>query len=108
MNNKRGMRVTRAGLIVLIALTLSSGSAVAQEGWDFIAGGGVYRDNVYPGSSDYYVVPVPIAGATYETGNFSYYISILNGAGVSWFSEETGLSASASVKYGDDTDVSRL
>jgi outer membrane scaffolding protein for murein synthesis (MipA/OmpV family) len=104
MERKEGLNICIA---ILLALFISAGFPVktrAEGSLSFMAGGGVYRDNVYTGSSDFYIAPVPIAQVSYGTENVSCYLSVPNGLGVSWSSEEKGLNASASVRYGEERD----
>jgi outer membrane scaffolding protein for murein synthesis (MipA/OmpV family) len=91
-------------LITMVALAGSPEKALGENGWDFMAGGGVYKSSVYPGSKDYYVVPVPLVRADYGKGDLSFFIGILNGLGVNWVNEEKGLTGSLSARYGELRD----
>jgi outer membrane scaffolding protein for murein synthesis (MipA/OmpV family) len=102
MNIKRGMRATRTCLIVLIALTLSSGSAVAQEGWDFTAGGSVCSTSVYTGSGDYYLDFSPLLQAQYGMGDVVFSLSLMDGLGVTWVNQEKGFLGSITVVGGEE------
>jgi len=104
MKNHRPSKFPVMITVVLLCLACVLENALADNQWDFTVGGGFYRDSVYAGSDDFYVVPVPIARASYARGNLSFYLSLLNGIGVSWFNEEKGLTASTSVRYGQERD----
>lgn len=104
MRRNGSLNLLAAILITISALGASPEIAQGENGWDLMAGGGIYRDNVYPGSNDYYVVPIPMARVSYGRGDFSSYLSVLNGLGVSWLDEEAGLSISTSVRYGEERD----
>ena len=88
--------------IILISLTAFAGSAAtASDGWNFTAGMGVYTENVYIGSDDYYVTPLPTFKAQYTRGGVSYSISLLEGLGVTYMNQQGGFLASVTINAGD-------
>jgi outer membrane scaffolding protein for murein synthesis (MipA/OmpV family) len=104
MRNNRLSRLLTFVFLTLLLLARSPGGAFAANSWDFMMGGGIYRANTYPGSNDYYVVPVPMARASYGKGNVSYSLSIPDGLGVTWSRQEKGLMGRINMNYGEIRD----
>ena len=75
-----------------------------QPGWAFTAGVAVGGENVYPGSGDYYLTPLPSMSASYNRGNATYSLSLLEGLGISYVVPKWGLIASANVNAGARRD----
>jgi outer membrane scaffolding protein for murein synthesis (MipA/OmpV family) len=75
-----------------------------QPGWAFSAGLAVGGENVYPGSNDYYLTPLPSLSASYSRGNISCSLSVLEGLGVTYMIPKWGLIASANVNAGARRD----
>ncbi len=89
-------------LLIGIAVLLAAQTLPAQEaGWHFALGGGVGGENVYVGSDDYYIMPLPILKASYAQDNFKYSLSLLEGIEVSYISPNLGLLASVNVNAGE-------
>jgi len=91
----------RAVLSFVIVLACCATTVVAQQGWDFSVGTGVYTENVYIGSDDYYVTPLPSFKANYTRGAISYSISLLEGLGVTYMNQQHGFLASVTINAGD-------
>ncbi|MEA3296239.1 MAG: MipA/OmpV family protein [candidate division Zixibacteria bacterium] len=100
---QRWSRLVRP-FIILISLTAFAGSAVvASERWDFTAGMGVYTENVYIGSDDYYVTPLPSFKANFTRGAISYSISLLEGLGVTYVNPRRGFLGSVTINAGNNS-----
>ena len=83
-------------MIVLAAQTLYA----QQPGWEFSLGAGIGGENIYVGSDDYYIAPLPSAKASYTSGNFNYSLSLLEGLGITYMNPSWGLMASVNVNSG--------
>lgn len=90
--------------LCLLAAASSQPVAAQQPGWAFTAGAGVGSENVYPGAEEFFVTPLPSVSATYNRGNASFSISILEGLGVDYVIPKWGLIASANVNAGPRRD----
>lgn len=89
-------------LFVAIAVLLATHMLYAQEaGWNFTLGGGVAGENVYVGSDDYYLMPLPNFKASYAKGSFDYSFSLLDGLGVTYTNQKLGLLTSVTVNAGE-------
>lgn len=84
---------------LIIALAAQSVHAEAP-GWEFSLGGGVGGENVYLGSDDYYLTPLPSASASYTRGSINYSLSLLEGLGITYVIPDWGLMASVNVNAG--------
>lgn len=91
----------RAVLSFVLVLACCATTVVAQQGWDFSVGMGVYTENVYIGSNDHYVTPLPSFKAIYTRGAASYSISLLEGLGVTYVNSRRGFLTSLTVNVGD-------
>lgn len=91
------------GLCLLTAIGVQPLDAQDSR-WTFTAGVGIGGENVYPGSDDYYVSPLPSMSASYRSGNLSYSISILDGVGITYIIPKWGLIATANVNAGARRD----
>jgi outer membrane scaffolding protein for murein synthesis (MipA/OmpV family) len=88
-----------------LALIMAAPSLTAQQpGWEFTAGLAVGGQNVYPGSDDYYLTPMPSLSASYSRGSVSYSISIMEGLGVAYMIPKWGLIATANINFGARRD----
>jgi outer membrane scaffolding protein for murein synthesis (MipA/OmpV family) len=89
-------------LTIAAALLVLGGTAAvhAEDGWELSVGAGVVGAPVYEGSRDYYASPVPSIDVSWTKGGFSLSASILDGLGVMYVDEGTGILASASVNMG--------
>lgn len=87
-------------MVVLIGMTLS-GTSRAQDGWSFTAGAGVYGENVYFGSGEYYLTPLPTFKATYTRGGVSCSISLLEGLNLTYVDQSRGFISSLEVNAGN-------
>ncbi len=92
----------RTVMLVVSIVACVATEAGAAEGWDRAVGAGVFGDNVYAGSDDRYVVPLPTFDATYTKGSFSYGISLMDGLSASYQDPENGLLASISINAGEE------
>ncbi|MCK4413719.1 MAG: MipA/OmpV family protein [Candidatus Eisenbacteria sp.] len=98
---RRWSQLGRAALSFVLVSACCATTAVAQRGWDFSVGAGVYTENVYSGSDDYYLTPLPTFKAMYTRGGLSYSISLLEGLGVTYMNQQRGFLASVTINAGD-------
>lgn len=87
-------------LIACLILLAAQMASAQQNGWDFSVGAGVGSENVYVGSEDYYVAPLPEFKASYTSGNVNYALSLLEGLGVTYLNPGWGLMASVNLNAG--------
>ncbi len=88
--------------LIGIAVLLATQTLPAQEtGWGFTVGGGICGENVYVGSDDYYVMPVPNVKASYSKGRVAYSLSVLEGLGVTYMNPNLGLLAGVNINAGE-------
>ncbi len=88
-------------LLVAMAILFAVETIQAgQDGWNFELGAGVCGENVYPGSDEYYVVPVPNLKVSYTRGVLDYSLSVLEGASVTYTSPGSGFLVSFNVNAG--------
>lgn len=87
-------------VVLLTAQTLRA----QQSSWEFSLGAGMGGENVYLGSDDYYISPLPSLNATYTSGNMSYSLSLLDGLGITYMNPNWGLMASVNVNAGATRD----
>ncbi len=88
-------------LIVGVIVVIAAQALSAQDaGWTFTLSGGIAGENVYLGSDDYYLTPLPNFRASYAKGKFNGSFSLLDGLGLSYRIPSLGLLASLSVKSG--------
>lgn len=93
-----------AVLFLAITASLMAGPARAAEGWVFTGGVGVLSTNVYVGSDDSFVVPLPTLTAEYSKGAASYSVSVLEGLTATYYSEDYGLLGSLNLTFGNERD----
>ena len=93
----------RAVLSFVLVSVCCATTAVAQQGWGFSVGMGVYTENVYIGSDDYYVTPLPSFKANYTRGAISYSISLLEGLGVTYVNPRRGFLSSITLNAGNNS-----
>ena len=92
-------------LIACWMILLAAQSANAQQnGWEFSVGGGVAGEYVYVGSDDYYVTPLPSFKASYTHENVNYYLSLLDGLGVTYMNPGWGLMMDVNLNAGSYRD----
>lgn len=88
---------------MIIALTTQTLHA-QQSGWEISLGAGMAGENVYLGSNDYYITPLPSLNASYASGNVTYSLSLLDGVGITYMKPNWGLMASVNVNAGATRD----
>jgi len=92
-------------LIACWMILLAAQAANAQQnGWEFSVGGGVAGEYVYLGSDDYYVAPLPSFKASYTHKNVNYYLSLLDGLGVTYMNPGWGLMMDVNLNAGSYRD----
>lgn len=92
-------------LIACWMILLAAQSANAQQnGWKFSVDGGVAGENVYVGSDDYYVAPLPSFKASYSHENVNYSLSLLDGLGVTYMNPAWGLMVDVNLNAGATRD----
>lgn len=94
------MRAILATLTSLMVFFTVYSLQAQQSDWQFSIGGGVCSENVYVGSDEYYVTPVPNLNASYKRGNFDCSLSLLEGLGFTYMRPDLGLIANFTINYG--------
>ncbi len=89
--------------LVLAALCIAATGVAAQE-WDLTVGAGFFVDSVYAGSDDDYVSPLITFRAAYSRRQYSYFVSLLEGAGVAYTAPDGRIAASLAVGMGAKRD----
>jgi outer membrane scaffolding protein for murein synthesis (MipA/OmpV family) len=101
---KDSIKTRRAPLLAGALLACSVSLVGAGENWTFVVGGGGYVSNVYGGSDESFIAPMPIAQASYKTGNLEFSASILDGIGINYLDEERHFLAGVGVNFGEGRD----
>jgi outer membrane scaffolding protein for murein synthesis (MipA/OmpV family) len=97
---KRIQILIACGMILLAAQAANA----QQNGWEFSVGGGVAGEYVYLGSDDYYVAALPSFNASYTHENVNYYLSLLDGLGVTYMNPGWGLMMDVNLNAGSYRD----
>ncbi len=91
--------VVLAAAVIAACLATTVG---AEEGWNLTVGTGVFGANVYTGSDEHYVAPMPTFKANYAKGRFSYVVSLTEGLSASYVNPDYGLIGSFSINAGEE------
>jgi len=94
--------MNRRWILLGLVAALTAPFAAADDGWAFSFGGGVLHEPVYEGSADTYRTPVPAARVEYTAGALSLSASLLDGLGVSYIHERSGVLGSIGVVPGPE------
>jgi len=89
----------------LIIMFASQTLHAQESGWKVSLGAGMAGENVYIGSDDYYITPLPSLNASYASGNVTYSLSILEGLGITYMKPDWGLIASVNINGGATRDT---
>jgi hypothetical protein len=104
MNFRKKLGFALVFAFIVIVLTGSATMVAAEDGWHPSVGIGVYLSNVYLGSNDYYLAPIPMAQTSYTKGDVSISLSLLDGLGMMYSNQQSGFSGSFTLTYGDERD----
>jgi outer membrane scaffolding protein for murein synthesis (MipA/OmpV family) len=95
------MRTITSVTIAVIILIMTKTLSAQDSNWEFQLGGGICSENVYLGSDNYYVTPLPNFKASYTGGRFSYSISILEGLSIHYMKPILGFYTSINFNVGE-------
>jgi len=95
------MQSIKAIMIAAILLLIIKTLPAQRSNWEFQLGGGICSENVYLGSDDYYVTPLPNFKASYTGGSFTYSISILEGLGINYMKPILGFYTGLNINVGE-------
>lgn len=95
-------RLAAVVLPVALAVSLPADKATAQaSSWDFTLDAALFAENVYVGSDEHYITPLPAFKATHSAGAYTYFLSLpLEGFGVSHVDEHSGLTSKLTMNFG--------
>ena len=90
-------RILASTLMIVLAAQILHAQ---QSGWEVSIGAGLGGENVYLGSDDNYITPLPGISASYTSGNINYSLSTLEGLGVTYMNPKLGLMAGVNINAG--------
>lgn len=91
------------GLVSALLFAAASTLVHSAEGvWEFELGAGGCTSNVYTGSAERTVSPLPYAKASYRDGGYTFQASLLDGIGASYFDPELRLLGSVNFAFGNE------
>ena len=101
LTRRFAMNPIKSVLIPAILLLIIKTLPAQETKWEFQLGGGICTENVYLGSDDYYVTPLPNIKVTYKRNSFTYTFSILEGLGINYMKPILGFFTSVNLNVGE-------
>ena len=104
MRNKMSAFILKSWLLSFCFVCIMTGTTLAQDGWDFSVGAGVYSENVYTGSDDLYVAPGLLVQVGYSLGDFGFSLNLHEGPSMVYTNKETGIQGKLEVSFDQERD----